>query len=143
MSARSPLAVSGVAVAAARVCVGGGAALSCAMSSRTVLTVAAPPIALTARSTVVSAPRTVPRRFRTLTTLTARPACADALILAARLTIFINQQPRCHDVDARSPKWVIAAANRGKAQTEEVQEVLKGPSRSCRERRATPLTAGR
>ena len=62
------------------------AALSFAMSWRTLFTVTAPPIALEARSTVVIAPRTVPTRFRNLAALSARPVWAE-LVSAVTFSI--------------------------------------------------------
>ena len=47
------------------------------MSWRTLFTVTAPPIALEASRTVVTAPRTVPTRFRIFAAFSARPVWAD------------------------------------------------------------------
>src|SRR5258707_8710524 len=62
------------------------------MSCRTLFTVTAPPIALEASRTVVTAPRTVPMRLRTFAALSARPVWAEPWRAATFSTSFTTEK---------------------------------------------------
>src|SRR5258708_19727723 len=62
------------------------------MSWRTLFTVTAPPIALEASRTVVTAPRTVPMRLRTFAALSARPVWAELWRAATFSTSFTTEK---------------------------------------------------